>query len=242
MQVLFGRKKVRQTVPTNFAEEVLDLEAELDIRPTLSVGKRLIELYSRAIEFYAPKQDPKYLHYQERLQSLLSRINDLGLLEDGKASRKRPKSSQPTRTLDVSNELNAERTLKSHNLSSNQLSKRLQVSFQTQQSYLSHRLVKRKAERLTESDRSGGTPRQCIEDKIEALMEQYVEDKARVKLELKEKFRQELEGVKDIGNEALEKRITENLEKRFQEVMEKKLDLLEKDKQMKLADLKRSFY
>ena len=77
MQILFGRKRPKPSVPIKFAEEVLDLEISLGMKCELPKVKRLMELYSRAIEFYAPKQDPRYLHYQERLHTLLARSDVL---------------------------------------------------------------------------------------------------------------------------------------------------------------------
>ena len=85
MQVLFGRKRPKQSVSTKFAEEVLDLEISLDMKCDLPKVKRLMELYSRAIEYYAPLQDPKYLHYQDRLHTLLTRSDVLSLLDGASA-------------------------------------------------------------------------------------------------------------------------------------------------------------
>ena len=239
MQVLFGRKRTKPVISPYFAEELLDLEAELDMSPKLPVVKRLIELYSRAVEFYSPSQDPKYLHYQERLHSLLGRDDVLKLLEGPlpKSGRqeKRSQSSQHTRPVDLSNELNAERTLQTHNLCSNQVSSLLKANFQSQQRYLSHRLIKRKAEKGKFENQQS-----CFATEVETVMEKYCEEKARVRGVLEERLRQELVAAKEIGNLELEMKITEEIKKRVGEELQKKYEDLNLDKEQKLDNLRKS--
>ena len=77
------------SLPKNFAQQVLDLEGEIDFNCELSTVKRLIELYTAAIEFYEAVQNNKYLHYQRRLQQLLDNTEIQSLLDDSLVKKPR---------------------------------------------------------------------------------------------------------------------------------------------------------
>jgi hypothetical protein len=70
-----------QRLPTKFAEQVLELEMNVEHNVfTIKQVQRLMALYSKAVEFYGGKSDGKYLHYQDKLQNLLSQPKILDIL------------------------------------------------------------------------------------------------------------------------------------------------------------------
>ncbi|OMJ90743.1 hypothetical protein SteCoe_6820 [Stentor coeruleus] len=82
MNILFGKRKLAkelpkptQTLTSAFAQEVLYLEEQLNLNCTLPIVTRLIALYTKAIEIYEAEKNLKHIHYQERMQNLLSRTN-----------------------------------------------------------------------------------------------------------------------------------------------------------------------
>ncbi|OMJ83051.1 hypothetical protein SteCoe_16082 [Stentor coeruleus] len=88
MNILFGKRKSAkelpkrtQTLNSAFAQEVLYLEEQVNMNCTLPVVTRLIELYTKAIEIYEAEKNLKHIHYQERMQSLLSRTNVIQLFK-----------------------------------------------------------------------------------------------------------------------------------------------------------------
>ncbi|OMJ84987.1 hypothetical protein SteCoe_13824 [Stentor coeruleus] len=70
-------------LPEHFAEHVLDYETELDLDCNINTILKLMELYKSAIEYYESINDPKYIHYQERLHNLLARKDVITLLNVG---------------------------------------------------------------------------------------------------------------------------------------------------------------
>ena len=134
------------SLPKNFAQQVLDLEGEIDFNCELSTVKRLIELYTAAIEFYEAVQNNKYLHYKDRLQALFSRNDVLELLEHRDATKQRPR--RKTLSLSHASSLmanrSAEKELSEHYSSSSNLLRKLQQNIQNQCSSLAKRLHERR--------------------------------------------------------------------------------------------------
>jgi hypothetical protein len=87
MNILFGKRKSSKHLTTlsnsvisaDFAQEVLYLEEQLNINCSMRTVTRLIELYTKAIEYYEAEKNLKHIHYQERMQNLLSRTNVIQL-------------------------------------------------------------------------------------------------------------------------------------------------------------------
>jgi hypothetical protein len=74
---LKGGKAVQEekTLPARFAEQVLDLELEVEANPQVEVEtvNRLVELYSIAVEYYSTVQSNKYLVFKNKITKLLLR-------------------------------------------------------------------------------------------------------------------------------------------------------------------------
>ena len=70
------------SLPENFAEQVLELEMEIERdhfeRNSLN---RLLLLYSHAVEYYNGINDEKYLFFHERIQNTLVKPNVLAKLK-----------------------------------------------------------------------------------------------------------------------------------------------------------------
>ncbi|OMJ95848.1 hypothetical protein SteCoe_566 [Stentor coeruleus] len=70
-------------LPRNFAEKLLEMETQLAFNMSVELISSLMQLYSSAIEYYESVHDKKYLHYKERLTSLLARQDVLEILSKG---------------------------------------------------------------------------------------------------------------------------------------------------------------
>ncbi|CAG9318727.1 unnamed protein product [Blepharisma stoltei] len=66
-------------LPRNFADLILNFEIELDFSITVEKVSRLMELYTKAIEYYEAVGDLKFIHYSERLRKLMTRPEVLNL-------------------------------------------------------------------------------------------------------------------------------------------------------------------
>ena len=172
MNILFGKRKsgkeTNKPTPTLtpvFAQEVLDLEEQLNINCTLPIVTRLMELYKKAIEFYEAEKNLKHIHYQERMQNLLSRNNVISLFKSthnaGKQNNaitetlkipeiKTPERRSPSSKLKllINTDLNVERTcekvIKQHTASNSNLSQRIYDNLKNQSEGLNQRLFERR--------------------------------------------------------------------------------------------------
>lgn len=177
MQTMFGRKRAGKVTPrstfshsrtSNFAEEVLELEGELDFNCSLSTVQRLMQLYTEAIEYYESIKDAKYLHYQERMQKLLTRHDVIRIIktphnasatpppQDKELIEKRKEESQTKQRLrsrqlnyqlnpHLSGERTAQQALKTHSNEASNLSQQLRQNLKSQHDSLNSRLRERQS-------------------------------------------------------------------------------------------------
>ncbi|CAG9333071.1 unnamed protein product [Blepharisma stoltei] len=190
--MMFGRKHQSKTVPDDypddslpvlsptFAQEVLDLEGELDFCVSFPMIQRLLALYSQAIEQLESIKDPRYLHYQDRMQKFLAREEVLKVIKDYQnpqkplrssltptpesvrdTYRKRAEEKQKIKAKlmnsppnkDITIERNAEKAILSHTTESSSASKRIQENLQSQAENLNSRLRDRVNQRSASTNR-----------------------------------------------------------------------------------------
>lgn len=175
---MFGRKRQSKTSPfhhtddssskptSSFAQQVIDLETELDCKCSFDVVQRLLALYSQAIEQLESVKDPSYLHYQERMQKFLARPDVLLAIKESQPKRHERSSHTPTPDIsresyrrradekekirakiqinkDITIERTTEKTINSHTTESSSASKRIQENLQSQAENLNLRLRER---------------------------------------------------------------------------------------------------
>ncbi len=61
----------KETLPDDFFEQILACEIQLKKGFSMSTLRKLINLYSRAVEYYESINDPRYMRYSKSLQVLL---------------------------------------------------------------------------------------------------------------------------------------------------------------------------
>ncbi|CAG9323799.1 unnamed protein product [Blepharisma stoltei] len=64
-------------LPSNFADQVLELEIQVETQESIEAFKSLMELYSKAIEYYNSIGDAKYKYYQERMISFIQKQDSI---------------------------------------------------------------------------------------------------------------------------------------------------------------------
>lgn len=208
MNILFGRRRSEKVcdkepeVRITFAQEVVDLEAEINFNCTIEKVQKLTDLYTEAIEFYESLRNPKHFYYQERLQWLLSRPQVLSLLNskrplptlnrslsDSSSFVIKPADFSPkslTNTTKLPLERNCEKVLQNHNIESTSLSRKIFESFKAQSESLLSRLEHRKKTRsdkrfflkkqeMSQCDKSGGEARPSPVEEFEAEVERIME-------------------------------------------------------------------
>ena len=238
------------SLPKNFAEQVLDLEGEIDFKCELSSVKRLMELYTVAIEYYESVQNAKYLHYKDRLQVLLSRKDVLQLLENPtrvakptdavQRNRRRTEASRKAFSLNLGHvstsslmaDRSAEKEIAVHNTASSSMLRKLQENIKNQCSSLSKRLHQRRLK-----NRSMDFSLEQYESRISEVLEWFLERKhelrTKIELDYKEEF-EELAGLGELG-EAVRKEV----HKRMDEEVAVAWADLDKQKKERLAELKK---
>ena len=61
----------KDTLPDDFFEQILACEIQLKKGFSMNTLRKLINLYSRAVEYYESINDPRYMRYSKSLQVLL---------------------------------------------------------------------------------------------------------------------------------------------------------------------------
>jgi len=69
---LIKNAEKKKTIPEDFFEQILTCEIQLKKGFSMNVLKKLINLYSDAVEYYESINDPRYQRYSKSLQILLA--------------------------------------------------------------------------------------------------------------------------------------------------------------------------
>jgi len=80
-----SRKLSLGELPDHFAEDLLSLELKLDQQPHIATVRKLVDLYSKAVEHYEAQKDPKYSIYHNRLKAMLHREDVIFCLKNPEA-------------------------------------------------------------------------------------------------------------------------------------------------------------
>ena len=62
----------RESLPDDFFEQILTCEIQLKKGVTMTTLRKLVNLYSKAVEYYESINDPRYMRYSKSLQLLLT--------------------------------------------------------------------------------------------------------------------------------------------------------------------------
>lgn len=296
MNILFGKRKSAkelpkptQTLASAFAQEVLYLEEQLNLNCTLPLVTRLIELYTKAIETYEAEKNLKHIHYQERMQNLLSRTNVIQLFKKNSEPISKPKLSvlsSPTESNAVSPkshtpktepspksiafkaklqtipelrvERNCDQLIKEHTQENCNIIKKIQDNLKNQSESLNQRLMFRKQattpkygkscfifEEPSQFDTSAGdlvsSPIDDFEKELEDIMEKYVEQKTKTKIQIREKYQEHINETKSIKGEVRDKLfqvLTKNMDK---EILETLADI-DKQRNDEIATARKRFH
>jgi hypothetical protein len=241
MDILFGRNRAKTVekepeVSPTFAQEVLDLEIEFNFNPRLNNLQQLMSLYSQGIEFYESLKNPKFNYYKNKLQELLSRPQVKAILTPPEEKvLKRVPSLQFDRT--------CEKTLQTHVVETQSLSKLIKQNVKVQADSLTNRLenrkklrtLQRKKSEISPFDRSAGPdPVEIFESEVEEIMERYAELKAKVKNEVEEAYQEHLSELQDCQDIILVK-LFEQMKKNMKGEIEGKIRSLDEKKTAEIA-------
>lgn len=181
MHILFGKKKSFKEMPkptfklaSNFAQEVIELEEQVNVNCTVVTVTKLMSLYKQAIEFYEADRDLKHIHYQERMQNLMTKTNVIQVLTQAASPAPSPRppplispkclSLSFSRNLEISSptaiqicspkskpapadlvvERNCNKVLSDHKTENIDLGKKIHENLKHQSDNLSQRLLSRK--------------------------------------------------------------------------------------------------
>ena len=150
-------------LPKGFAEQVIDLEGELDTLCNLTNVQKLLALYSKAMEHYESLRNPIYQHYKERLRQLLARGDVQALLQHPSQlsdmptpvesqrqrleAKRRAFAKNLTNYSDLAANRSADKEMASHNTKSSSVLRKLQENIQHQCSALNNRVRQRRPRR-----------------------------------------------------------------------------------------------
>ncbi|CAG9314562.1 unnamed protein product [Blepharisma stoltei] len=159
-------------LPADFANQVLDLEIQVETQESIEAFKSLIELYSQAIEYYESIGDAKYKYYQERMIRFIQKEDNVLVAntENSFTSPEKPTerhtisitsrqlfntppenpfelAPETRKTENLTQKRVAERVIKQHDLDTSATSKEIQLNLDSQDIALEHRISSRKKNR-----------------------------------------------------------------------------------------------
>ena len=184
---LFGK------LPLNFAEKVLDLEFKIENSPKITDIRKLVELYSKAVEHYEAQKDSKYTKYQKRLKDLLCRKEVIACMQG------------PLQPTDKANRVPAETTetfLKTHSKNTQQATLLTQKNLAEQENFLQSRVEKRRYqfERI-------------YEEELNKIVEHFVSLKYESIQRVKQTYEEQIKEMKTYGNNSIVSEVVKELEK-----------------------------
>lgn len=248
----------RPSLPENFAQKLLELEEALDSHYTLPTLQSLTRLYSRGVEYHEAWDEPQYIHYQEKLHELLARRETLSLLT-GTINDKLPlsqriievKERQKHRSNALSWQLShsmlntrkIEKTIQHHSTQSGVNMRNLRKNIESQCRLLGNRLeVRKKKNRwVSETDIPAGIPiRGDFEEEMEKVIEKFMNEKKRVKREIENKYKEQLDDIKRMGEGEAALSALHEVEKRKKEEIEKEIGELECVKEKEAIAIRKS--
>lgn len=269
MHILFGKKKSSKELskptfklPPNFAQEVLALEEQVNINCTHSTITRLLSLYTQAIECYEAEKNLKHLHYQERMQSLLSKTNVIIQLSTSPSPVPSPKTVPSPKVTTPKNVLVLERTcnkvLSDHKSENFGLVKKIQENLKNQSDNLAQRLLTRKLaqtpkhtkskfnfEETSQFDISAGEVKiNCVEEfenNVESILEKFLIEKEKEKRIISDKYLEYFEEIDRIKGDVKEKLVKE-LSKNLEKELDKRMKEIDERRQNEIARARRKFF
>lgn len=269
MHILFGKKKTTKELskptfklPTNFAQEVLALEEQVNINCTHSTITQLLSLYTKAIEYYEAEKNLKHIHYQERMQSLLSKTNVIIQLSTSPSPQPSPKTVVTPKAKLPKTELVLERTcnkvLSDHKTENFGLGKKIQENLKNQSDNLAQRLLTRKLaqtpkhtkskfnfEETSQFDISAGEIKiNCVEEfenNVENILEKYLIEKEKEKRSINDKYLEYFEEIDRIKGDVKDKLVQE-LSRNLQKELDERMAELDERRQSEIALARRKFF
>ena len=252
MNIIFGKKrseKISQDQPEinkSFAQQVLDLEVEINFQCNIENIKRLMELYTKAIEFYESDTNDKFVYYQEKMKQLLSQKDVLEILSSESSPKKKIRQDSiniiDTKLNNISQfaklplERNCERVLQDHTIEASSISKKIGENLKGQSESLAQKIESRRNSRnmnksnKNQSDKSAGEAKSIqveeFELEVEKIMEKFVEEKSYAKKEIEKKYQEYIKEFEFMEGDII-KNLMQELNKNMENEIEEKIKEIE---------------
>ncbi|CAG9326304.1 unnamed protein product [Blepharisma stoltei] len=246
------------TLPSNFAETLLELEMEAELHCNIDTIKALVEQYSKAVEYYEAIKDPKYLYYNHRLQLFLisddvlktvknvsqsgTESNTLKPLQQNKISsinqsfedasdkvkakvRKKARRLSMQYSSSLPSLRNTEKIIKSNENVLHKTSTMLHDNLHSQETSLELKIIARKESRTPRSstkvivwdnDENQDSNTEVFEKDLENVIEKYVTEKYKKVQEIKLKYQDQIQEIKDMKSNDITKQLLKEMNKQME--------------------------
>jgi len=211
------------SLPSNFAEEVLEYELKLETDQSICDIQKLVDLYSAAIEHYSAKQDLRYLNYQKRLNKLLSRKDVNTCIEESKKDI----WEQQTETTRLEAFYESQKRMQSHTDTSANLSFLVNENLKEQEDSLENRVKLRKSFR--ESSKA---------KQLQKINQYYEEVKSQKIQELKSLFEAQLQEFKGFEHQEMAQGLIQEVQKQMNLEIEEVSTEINKQRDQAIEDFK----
>ncbi|OMJ84710.1 hypothetical protein SteCoe_14099 [Stentor coeruleus] len=239
------------TLPEDFAEQLLELEMQVDKNCEIDTIKALVDLYSNAIEYYENTKDTKYHAYKKRLHSLLLREDVQKVLNATvKSVQRKPLSGLNVNNLkttdsqtDIKNPFETENSIDfpilANNKDTQEFRSRALTNIKSQESELENRVKARKSLKTSavsikvNEDKFIG--RNSYEDALVDIMGKYITDKITRVQQIKSTYEKQIEEIKEMGSSPIILEIVKQMETSMQNEIDEVCKNIEEQKSKEIA-------
>ena len=220
-----------------FTQEMRTLESALEYDCNIEIIKRLMEVYTAAIESYESVRDPTFSIYKQKLRNLLQKPevqNEIkGQLKSPQnPSRPRALTNDPKSKIELTSERITEKALQWHKSETIMTSEKIQENLRKQMDVLNARLHVRKKKSQQNQKIT------AFEKGVEEIMEEYIQEKHKVQCDIQEKYKDQIDDLNSMPKNDLILQVIKETNKKIGEELADNLRYVEVNKKKKIQNLK----
>lgn len=230
-------------VPLNdrgFEQEIKALECALEYDCNVHIIHSLMQLYTTAIETYECQKNPAFSVYQGKMKTLLKRPDVLNTIKACNKSvspelisRSRASTDTSIRQrAELSTERITEKAIQWHKSENGLASERIQENLKKQIETLNLKISSRKKQAEQNAKIL------AFEKGVEEIMEEYIQNKEKVRSEVNEKYREQLDELSSMAENELFLKVLKETKKKIEEEIVEKLHAVDIEKRKKIQNLK----
>ncbi|OMJ89503.1 hypothetical protein SteCoe_8299 [Stentor coeruleus] len=225
-------------LPENFAQNLLELEMQVDKNCKLEDIRSLVDLYSSAIEYYESIKNSKFQAYHKRLHNLLLREDVQNVLNSTVKTPQR----KPLTNINVNSLLTADSQILSSTNVAEESSIHALTNIKSQESTLEKKIKARKSLKNSASSIKSDEDRTADFDSYEnaliELMSKFLTEKISKVQKIKETYEKQIDEIKEMGKSPILIEIIKQMRVSMQIEIDEVNKIIEEKKTQEIAKVR----